>query len=131
MGSFLSDTFFKSFLSTENMFISIFMIQILHNFTNSSIFINIGRNCLLGNRKKIAKFLMRTFTSHSTFLYGRGEVRGESWEGEIGGQSPYKEDGWLKRDNFTRFLKWRKLLTGFNHLIIIIINELFSCVYII
>jgi hypothetical protein len=31
--------------------------------------IDIGRNCLLGNRKKIAKFLMRTFTYHSTFLY--------------------------------------------------------------
>jgi hypothetical protein len=43
--------------------------QILHNITNSWIFSNIGRNCLLGNRKKIAKFLMRTFTCHSTFLY--------------------------------------------------------------
>jgi hypothetical protein len=31
--------------------------------------IDIGRNCLLGNRKKIAKFLMRTFTCRSTFLY--------------------------------------------------------------
>jgi hypothetical protein len=30
---------------------------------------DIGRNCLLGNRKKIAKFLMRTFTCRSTFLY--------------------------------------------------------------
>jgi hypothetical protein len=29
-----------------------------------------GRNCLLGHRKKIAKFLMRTFTCRSTFLYG-------------------------------------------------------------
>ncbi len=109
MGIFLSDTLFKSFSSTENMFISVFMIQILHNFTKSWIFINIGRNCLLGNRKKIAKFLMRTFTSHSTFLYGRGEVRGESWEGENRGQGPYKEDGEkktveLKRDNVTRFL---------------------------
>jgi hypothetical protein len=28
-----------------------------------------GRNSLLGNRKKIAKFLMRTFTYRSTFLY--------------------------------------------------------------
>ncbi len=85
------------------------MIQILHNFTNRWIFSNIGRNCLLGNRKKIAKFVMRTFTSHSTFLYGRGEVRSESWEGEIGGQGPYKEDGEkkmveLKRNNVTRFL---------------------------
>jgi hypothetical protein len=30
---------------------------------------DIGRNCLLGNRKKIAKFLMRIFTCRSTFLY--------------------------------------------------------------
>jgi hypothetical protein len=28
-----------------------------------------GRNCLLGHRKKIAKFLTRTFTCRSTFLY--------------------------------------------------------------
>ncbi len=46
------------------------MIQILHNFSNSCIFIDIGRNCLLGNRKKVAKFLMRTLTCRSTFLYG-------------------------------------------------------------
>jgi hypothetical protein len=32
---------------------------------------DIGRNFLLGNRKKIAKCLMRTFTCRSTFLYGR------------------------------------------------------------
>jgi hypothetical protein len=31
---------------------------------------DIGRNSLLGYRKKIAKFLMRTFTCRSTFLYG-------------------------------------------------------------
>jgi hypothetical protein len=30
---------------------------------------DIGRNSLLENRKKIAKFLMRTFTCRSTFLY--------------------------------------------------------------
>jgi hypothetical protein len=30
---------------------------------------SIGRNSLLGNRKQIAKFLMRTFTCRSTFLY--------------------------------------------------------------
>jgi hypothetical protein len=34
----------------------------------------IGRNCLLGNGKKIAKFLMRTFACRSTFLYGFGLV---------------------------------------------------------
>jgi hypothetical protein len=32
--------------------------------------IDIGRNCLLGTSKKIAKFLKRTFTYRSTFLYG-------------------------------------------------------------
>jgi hypothetical protein len=66
MGSFLSNTFFKSFSSTVNILISIFMIQIL----NSQNFSDIGRNYLLGNRKKIAKFLMRTFTCRSTLLYG-------------------------------------------------------------
>jgi hypothetical protein len=30
---------------------------------------DVGRNFLLGNGKKIAKFLMRTFTCRSTFLY--------------------------------------------------------------
>jgi hypothetical protein len=30
---------------------------------------DICRNSLLGNRKKIAKFLMITFTCRSTFLY--------------------------------------------------------------
>jgi hypothetical protein len=30
---------------------------------------DIGRNSSLGNRKKIAKFLMRTFTCRFTFLY--------------------------------------------------------------
>jgi hypothetical protein len=36
---------------------------------------DIGRNSLLGNRKKLAKFLMRTFTCRSTFLYGQGACR--------------------------------------------------------
>ncbi len=36
---------------------------------SSEILNAIGRNSLLGNRKKIAKFLMRTFTCRSTFLY--------------------------------------------------------------
>ncbi len=31
---------------------------------------DIGRNSSLGNRKKVAKFLMRTFACRSTFLYG-------------------------------------------------------------
>ena len=34
-----------------------------------------GRNCLLGYRKKIAKFLMRTFTCLSTFLYADMEQK--------------------------------------------------------
>jgi hypothetical protein len=37
--------------------------------SNSLILSDIGRNSLLGNRKKIAKFLMGTFTCRSTFLY--------------------------------------------------------------
>ncbi len=48
------------------MFISIFICQ----YCNSWIFNDIGRNCLLGIRKKIAKFLMRTFTGRSTSFYG-------------------------------------------------------------
>ncbi len=66
MGSFLSDTFFKSFSRTVNMFISIFMIQILQqlNFKwyRQKLY-------LLANRKKITKFLMRIFSCRSTFLY--------------------------------------------------------------
>jgi hypothetical protein len=31
---------------------------------------DIGRNSSLGNRKKLPKFLMRTFTCFSTFIYG-------------------------------------------------------------
>jgi hypothetical protein len=33
---------------------------------------DIGRNSLLGNRKKKNKFLIRTFNCRSTFLYGCG-----------------------------------------------------------
>ncbi len=36
---------------------------------NCWIWNNIGRNCLLGHRIRIAKFLMRTFICRSTFLY--------------------------------------------------------------
>jgi hypothetical protein len=43
---------------------------------NSWILNDIGRNSLLGNKKKIAKFLMRTFTCRSTFLYAKNEERG-------------------------------------------------------
>jgi hypothetical protein len=38
--------------------------------SNSRILNDIGRNFLLGHRKKIAKCLKRTFTCRSTFLYG-------------------------------------------------------------
>ncbi len=43
--------------------------------SNSRILNDIGRNSLLANRKKIAKFLMRTFTCRSTFLYVRRNCR--------------------------------------------------------
>jgi hypothetical protein len=66
------------------LFISIFIIQILLNITNSWIFCDIGRNCLLGNRKKIGKFLMRTFTYHSTFLYA-DDTSVKWWRGWGGG----------------------------------------------
>jgi hypothetical protein len=42
--------------------------------SNSRILTVISRNFLLGSRKKIAKFLMRTFTCCSTFLYGQGHL---------------------------------------------------------
>jgi hypothetical protein len=35
---------------------------------------------LVGHRKKIAKFLMRTFTCRSTFLYGNERVDGDTRE---------------------------------------------------
>jgi hypothetical protein len=41
---------------------------------------DIGRNCLLGHRKKIAKFLMRTFTCRSTFLYGLNTLQRQNTE---------------------------------------------------
>jgi hypothetical protein len=34
-----------------------------------------GRNSLLGNSKKIAKFLMRTFSCRSSFLYASKIIR--------------------------------------------------------
>ncbi len=40
--------------------------------TNRRILNDIGRNSLPGNRKKIAKFLMRTFACRSSFLYAWG-----------------------------------------------------------
>ncbi len=44
--------------------------QLLTQQTDKQLnFEDIGRNSLLGKRKKIAKFLMRTLTYRSTFLY--------------------------------------------------------------
>jgi hypothetical protein len=64
MGSFLSDTFFKSFSSAVNMFISIFMIQIY-----IAEFLVMSAEITCWEKEKKGKFLMRTFTCRSTFLY--------------------------------------------------------------
>ncbi len=50
---------------------------------SSKILNDIGRNSLLGNRKKIAKFLMRIFTCRSTFLYGFSVRKSCSLEGDL------------------------------------------------
>ncbi len=51
---------------------------------SSKILNDIGRNSLLGNRKKIAKFLMRTFTCRSTFLYAPyRQVRVSKWRPRV------------------------------------------------
>ncbi len=88
--------------------------------SNSWILNDIGRNSLLGNRKKIAKFLMRTFTCRSAFLYdvfylgwpippqymyepkgGGGGLRGLSQRVQLCTWSPNK----LRRSN-TMFNLW-------------------------
>jgi hypothetical protein len=56
---------------------------------------DIGRNSLMGNRKKIAKFLMRTFTCRSTFLY----------------ECPPSFDAFVPL-NLSEFLKWSALGLG-------------------
>jgi hypothetical protein len=53
--------------------------------SNRWILNDIGRNCLLGNRKKIAKLLMRTFTCRSTFLYAKKWIY---WERPMGTPDP-------------------------------------------
>jgi hypothetical protein len=63
----------------------------------------IGRNCLLGNGKKIAKFLMRTFTCRSTFLYvlKQCESFASGWEmGRVGAEHQREEIG-LQYFSFT------------------------------
>jgi hypothetical protein len=48
----------------------VFVPSVFWEKTNSRILNDTGRNSLLGHRKKIAKFLKRTFACRSTFLYG-------------------------------------------------------------
>jgi hypothetical protein len=48
--------------------LTLFLLFLGRNFPQLNLN-DVGRNCLLGNGKKIAKFLMRTFTCRSTFLY--------------------------------------------------------------
>ncbi len=50
------------------VFLTLFLLFLGRSFQQLNLN-GVGRNCLLGNRKKIAKFLMRTFTCRSTFLY--------------------------------------------------------------
>ncbi len=57
------------FYYCKSVYFNIDDSNIAKNITNSWNFSDIGRNCLLGHRKKIAKFLMRSFTYRSTFLY--------------------------------------------------------------
>jgi hypothetical protein len=52
----------------RGLYICLFQYS-LFKYCSSRIFSDIDRNYLLGNRKKTAKFLMRTFTCRSTFLY--------------------------------------------------------------
>jgi hypothetical protein len=67
---------------------------------------DLGRNFLLRNRKKIAKFLMRPFTCRSTFLYDmyvQPGALGRTSEGEGKGSAMYctvycKRDSWEARD---------------------------------
>ncbi len=56
---------------------------------SSAIFNDIGRNSLLGNRKKIAKFLMRTFTCRSTFLYASNVCRYHRYKALLGKNKIY------------------------------------------
>jgi hypothetical protein len=51
------------------VFLTLFLLILGRSFPQLNLN-GAGRNCLLGNGKKIAKFLMRTFTCRSTFLYG-------------------------------------------------------------
>jgi hypothetical protein len=58
---------------------------------------DIGRNCLLGYRKKIAKFLMMTFTCRSTFLYAlHRAVKSKNWPLFL---LPLREEGRLESQN--------------------------------
>jgi hypothetical protein len=63
--------FFPNIFNIQNLMLQCVggwrLVKQQANFLN-----DIGRNSLLGNGKKIAKFLMRTFTCRSTFLYAPG-----------------------------------------------------------
>ncbi len=56
-------------LSVNPSCLCLFSICIWGRYSISWIWNDIGRYCLLGHRNKIAKFLTRTFTCRSTFLY--------------------------------------------------------------
>ncbi len=56
-------------LSVYPSCLCIFSFCFWGKYLNSWIWNDNDRNCLLGHRKKISKFLVRTFTCRSTFLY--------------------------------------------------------------
>ncbi len=56
-------------LTTTQLLLSLFLLFLMRSFQQLNLD-DIGRDSLLGHRKKIAKFLMRTFSCRSTFLYG-------------------------------------------------------------
>jgi hypothetical protein len=74
-------------LNSTYLLLSLFLLFLVTSFQHLN-FEYIGRNSLLGNRKKIAKFLLRTFTCRSTFFY-KGSYRPSSqlscMRGERGG----------------------------------------------
>ncbi len=60
--------------------------------------VGIGRNCMLGNGKKIAKFLMRTFTCRSTFLY---DADCQDWVEHNGISRPPEQNQFKYREHET------------------------------
>jgi hypothetical protein len=81
----------------SRLLLSLFLLFLVRSLQQLNLN-DIGRNSLLGNRKKIAKFLMRTFTCRSTFLY---ELRHE--------RRIYRGNPWAEPQNFFPklfFLHW-------------------------